>query len=164
MLRMHSFRANSSRARANRFHSAGLSWQVPRMRRATRLAVLLLGGLLSACAGSDGPRVETKGGESVNVYPANYKPEVLAYLRNYLNDLTSVREAGITQPAIRNVGTGDRYVVCVRFSARTAGASASGRDYMAIFLAGKLDQMGPTREECKAASYEPFPELERIKR
>jgi hypothetical protein len=133
------------------------------MREVTRLAVLLLVGALGACA-SDSPRVETKGGESVNVYPANYKAEVLAYLRNYLNDLSGIREAGITVPAVRPVGNLERYAVCVRFSARTPGASASGRDYLALFLAGKLDQMAPAREECKGATYEPFPELERLRR
>jgi hypothetical protein len=132
------------------------------MRRAMTLVVLLLAGALAACAG--GPRVETKGGESVNLYPDNYKAEVLAYLRNYLNDLSGIRDAGITVPAIRPVGSLERYAVCVHFSARTPGASASGRDYLAIFLAGKLDQMGQTREECKGATYEPFPELERLKR
>jgi hypothetical protein len=128
-----------------------------------RLAVFLVAGALSACT-SDTPRVETKGGESVNIYPANYKPEVLAYLRNYLNDLSGIRDAGITVPAVRPVGSTERFVVCVRFSARTPGASASGRDYFAVFLAGKLDQMVAAREQCADATYEPFPELERLRR
>ena len=38
------------------------------------------------------------------------------------------------------------------------------REYLAIFLAGKLDQMGVTREQCKDAAYAPFPELERLTR
>lgn len=135
------------------------------MRRPPVLAVLAVAAALAACAGSDGPRIETKGGESVNVYPANYKPEVLAFLRNYLNDLSGIRDAGITQPAVRAVGGVERYAVCVRFSARTPGASASGREYLALFLLGKLDQMAPTmREDCQSATYEPFPELERLRR
>jgi hypothetical protein len=131
------------------------------MRRPT-WPVLLIAAALAACAG--GPRVETKGGESVNIYPDNYKAEVLAFLRNYLNDLSGIREAGITVPAVRPVGGIERYALCVRFSARTPGASASGRDYLAIFLAGKLDQMAPSREQCGGATYEPFPELERLRR
>jgi len=129
------------------------------------IGVGLLGALLAGCAGErefSGP--ETKGGVSVNVYPESYKAEVLAYLRNYLNDLTGVREAGISLPAMRKVGNLERYVSCVRFFARTAGASASGREYLVIYLAGKLDQMGVTREECKDAAYQPFPELERLRR
>lgn len=134
------------------------------MRRPPTLALLLIAATLAACAGSGGPRIETKGGASVNVHPDNYKPEVLAFLRNYLNDLAGIRDAGITQPALRTVGGVERYAVCVRFSARTPGASASGREYLALFLLGKLDQMAPTRDDCKGASYEPFPELERIRR
>jgi hypothetical protein len=38
------------------------------------------------------------------------------------------------------------------------------REHLVIFLAGKLDQMGVTREQCKDAAYEPFPELERLTR
>ena len=45
-----------------------------------------------------------------------------------------------------------------------SGAYTGVRDYLAIFLAGKLDQMGVTREQCKDAEYGPFPDLERLKR
>jgi hypothetical protein len=108
---------------------------------------------------------ETTGGAEVNSPPENYKGEVLAYLRNYLNDLSGIRGAAISAPAIRPVGGRiERYVSCVRFSAGTAGASPSGREYLVIFLAGKLDQMGQTRDQCKDAVYQPFPELERLRR
>jgi len=131
----------------------------------TLIWVGLLGVALCGCTSErEFSGLETKGGVSVNVYPDNYKAEILAYLRNYLNDLTGIREAGISVPAMRKVGNLERYVSCVRFSARTPGASASGRDYLVIFLAGKLDQLGQTREECKEATYQPFPELERLKR
>ena len=40
----------------------------------------------------------------------------------------------------------------------------ASREHLAIFLAGKLDQMGVAREECRGAAYEPFPELERLRR
>jgi len=131
------------------------------------LWVGMLGLALAGCAGGESvlSSPETKGGQSVNVPPANYKAEVLAYLRNYLNDLSGIRDAAISAPALRSVGTGiERYVSCVRFSARTPGASPGGREYLVVFLAGKLDQMGPTRDQCKDAAYEPFPELERLRR
>ena len=125
-------------------------------------------GLLALAACATGERdysgPETAGGASVNILPENYKSEVLAYLRNYLNDLSGIRDAGISAPVMRKVGSVERYVSCVRFSARTPGASASGREYLVIFLAGKLDQMGATREECRDAAYQPFPELERLRR
>ena len=131
----------------------------------------LLAGLtalaLGSCAGGerDLSGGETKGGASVNVFPDRYRAEILAYQRSYLNDPTGIRSAAITQPALRKVGSVERYVVCVRFNAKAAGSGYAGvRDHMAIFLAGKLDQMAATREECRDAAYEPFPELERLAR
>jgi hypothetical protein len=133
------------------------------MRRMT----ILTGLLLAACASGErdysGP--ETAGGASVNIFPDNYRAEILAYQRSYLNDPTGVRSAAISQPALRKVGNLERYVACVRFNAKGPGSAYTGvREHLAIFLAGKLDQMGVTREQCKDATYEPFPELERLTR
>jgi hypothetical protein len=128
----------------------------------------LIGVALGACASGERELVggaETKGGASVNVFPDRYRAEILAYQRSYLNDPTGIRAAAITQPALRKVGSVERYVVCVRFNAKAAGGSDLGvRDHIAVFLAGKLDQMAATREECRDAAYEPFPELERLTR
>ena len=53
---------------------------------------------------------------------------------------------------------------CASTRRQPTGGYAGVREHMAIFLAGKLDQMGVTRELCKDAAYEPFPELERLTR
>src|SRR3954452_24794899 len=131
-----------------------------------KLLLLLLLLLLAACAGErQFSGVETQGGASVNVFPEKYREEILAYQRSFLNDPTGIRTAGISQPALRKVGSVERYVVCVRFNAKgPAGGYIGDREHLAIFLAGKLDQMGVTRELCKEAAYEPFPELERLTR
>jgi len=131
------------------------------------IAAILTGVALAACSSVEkdysGP--ETQGGASVNIFPEKYRAEILAYQRSYLNDPTGVRSAAISQPALRKVGSVERYVVCVRFNAKQpSGGYAGVREHMAIFLAGKLDQMGVTRELCKDAAYEPFPELERLVR
>ena len=131
------------------------------------IAAILMGVALAACSSVEkdysGP--ETQGGASVNIFPEKYRAEILAYQRSYLNDPTGVRSAAISQPAVRKVGSVERYVVCVRFNAKQpSGGYAGVREHMAIFLAGKLDQMGVTRELCKDAAYEPFPELERLTR
>ncbi len=128
----------------------------------------LVGAALVGCSSYEreyGAGPETKGGADVNVYPDNYRGEILAYQRTYLNDPTGIRSASISQPAIRKIGNLDRYAVCVRFNAKGASGAYTGvRDYLAIFLAGKLDQMGPTAEQCKTATYEPFLDLERLRR
>src|SRR4051794_19913272 len=131
-----------------------------------KLLLLLLLLLLAACAGErQFSGQETQGGAGVNVFPEKYRAEILAYQRSYLNDPTGIRSAAITQPALRKIGSVERYVACVRFNAKAAGGTYTGvRDHIAIFLAGKLDQMAVTREECKEATYGPFPELERLTR
>lgn len=122
--------------------------------------------LLSGCASSESIVAETQGGRGVNIPPANYRAEIVAYQRSYLNDPSGIRSAAISQPALKSVGNStERYVVCVRFNAKNPnGAYAGVREHLAIFLAGKLDQMGLTRDQCKDAAYEPFPELERLTR
>jgi len=129
-----------------------------------RLLIGLL--LLAGCAGErQFSGQETQGGVGVNIFPDKYREEILAYQRSYLNDPTGIRSAAISQPALRKVGSVERYLVCVRFNAKAPGGSYTGvRDHLAIFLAGKLDQMGVSREHCKDAAYEPFPELERLAR
>jgi hypothetical protein len=131
-----------------------------------RTGILLLAVMLAGCAGGEGTlATETKGGASVNVLPVNYRAEILAYQRSFLNDPTGIRQAAISQPALKSIGSTERYVVCVRFSAKAPNGSYTGvREHLAIFLAGKLDQMGATREQCHDAVYEPFPELERLTR
>jgi hypothetical protein len=134
----------------------------------TGLMAGLVGVALVGCASYEreyGAGPETKGGVSVNVYPDKYRAEILAYQRSYLNDPSGIRNAAISQPALKSVGNLERYVSCVRFNAKGAtGAYTGVREHLAIFLAGKLDQMGVTREQCSGAAYEPFPELERLTR
>ena len=131
-----------------------------------RLLAFTIAMALAACAGErQFSGQETQGGASVNVFPERYRAEILAYQRSYLNDPTGIRSAAISQPALRKVGSVERYVVCVRFDAKGPGGAYTGvREQLVIFLAGKLDQMGVTREHCKDAAYEPFPELERLAR
>jgi len=132
------------------------------MRRVEMVALLALAGC-GGGSGLSGP--ETAGGAAANKFPDNYRAEIIAYQRSFLNDPTGIRGAIITQPAVKPVGSTERYVVCVRFDAKgPTGAYTGARDHLAIFLAGKLDQMGVAREECRGAAYEPFPEMEKLRR
>src|SRR5262249_61996155 len=78
-----------------------------------------------------------------------------------------VRGAGISQPQLKHIGAGDRYVACVRYDARnTDGKYLGSKDGAAIYVGGKLDRFFDTpsgvRELCKEVAYVPFPELERL--
>jgi hypothetical protein len=144
-----------------------------------RWLALVLAVALAACASDDGRSPEAKAAawEAGNIYPANYRGEIIAYLRTYLNDPTNIRDAQVSEPTLRPAGAGNRYMVCVRFNAKKAGGAYGGpREHLAIFLGGKLDRMVELRggepgrgeqakpEQCSGATYAAFPELQRLTR
>ena len=109
--------------------------------------------------------------EAGNVPPANYKADLLAYMRAYLNDPRNVRSAELSAPQQKVIAgnPAERYVSCVRYDARNSGGQYTGiKTGMAVFVSGKLDRFFDTprdvREACKDASFEPFPELQRLTR
>lgn len=136
------------------------------MRWLALIAVLLVGG----CTTDVGPSpAELKAQwEAQNVFPQNYKADLMAYMRSYLNDPTHVRAAAVSQPQLKTIGPGQRYVACVRYNARVDGKYAGSKDGAAIYVSGKLDRFLDTpievREFCKDAAYAPFPELETLTR
>ena len=84
-------------------------------------AILALPMALSACAGGDEGRPITytdDRGVANQPFPGNYRIEVLAFMRSYLNNPAGVHEAAIAEPVQRVVGGRLRYVVCLRFSPR----------------------------------------------
>ena len=134
---------------------------------AASLAAFALGG----CATEVGPSPsELKARwDAENVYPQGYRQDLLAFLHTYLNDPTHVRSAAVSQPQLKYIGPGDRYVACVRYNARnTDGKYLGSKDGAAVYVAGKLDRFFDTpkdmRELCKEATFSPFPELERLTR
>jgi hypothetical protein len=167
-------------------HLAGvLAWAT---RRFAWAAAAFSALALSACASNLGPsQAELRAKwDAQNVLPQNYKADLLAYFRTYLNNPEGVRRAEVSAPMLKEVGPGERYVVCVRFNARdTRGKYLGAKEAVAVFVSGKLDRLaervrerpraedevpgavdGPRapRELCKDASFAPFPELEALRR
>jgi hypothetical protein len=58
---------------------------------------LLLVTALANCAGHGRPHDDAR----ANVYPENYKSDVLGFLHSYINDPTKIRDAAISEPALR---------------------------------------------------------------
>jgi hypothetical protein len=114
---------------------------------------------LAACA-SDSKKAEV----DPNVFPANYKPEILDTMTALLPDPTNVRDALISEPVLRPAGKDERYTVCVRSNSRNASRHYVGSvDRIAFFYGGHLNQLvDATKEQCGNASYKPFPELEKL--
>lgn len=91
----------------------------------------------------------------------SYKADIVAFMRTYLNDPTGVRDAFISEPALRTLEGAERYAICLRYTAR----NASSKDSLVLFRDGRLDRIIDTaRETCKDAAYQPFPELQRLSR
>jgi len=133
-----------------------------------RCAPLLLAAMLAGCASDPtepSPEAQRAAWEAQNVYPQNYKAEILAYMRNYLNDPRNVRDAVVSGPELKPMGLGSRYVSCLRYGLRNAaGAGPPGREHIVIFIGGKLDAVRDARDQCAGAAYAPFAELERLTR
>ncbi len=99
-----------------------------------------------------------------NLFPTNYKKEILSTMSKMLSDPTNVRDAYISAPVLTPVGKEQRYTVCVRSNARDAEHQYMGiHDRVAYFYGGELNQLIDAKpEQCANAAYQPFPELEHL--
>jgi hypothetical protein len=135
---------------------------------AKRAALLLLPIWLAACADSDDRNIgfSDDRGAVNQPYPANYKAELTAFLRTYLNNPVGVREASMAEPVQRTVGGRLRYISCLRYNAREADGSYGGtRERGVVYIDGRLDRiMENVSEACAGAAYAPFPEMEKLTR
>lgn len=123
---------------------------------------------LAGCASHDGGGLAyTSDQDGVRqIYPANYRTELLAFLRTYLNDPSGVRAAMIAEPVRLTVGGRQRYVVCVRYSARKSdGRYGQVRERAVLYIDGRLDRLIEEGDEiCAGATYAAFSELEKLSR
>src|SRR6185437_15237462 len=85
--------------------------------------------LLAACAssGEPGDVVYTSDrGVANQPFPTDYRAQLLAFFRTYLNNPVGVRDAAIAEPVQRTVGGRQRYVTCLRYNARELDGSYRG--------------------------------------
>jgi hypothetical protein len=160
--------------RQNRFLAADMAWIY-------RLLVFI-GIAASSCADRYAIEAQRKTLETQNVLPANYKPDLLAFMRTYLNNPQNVRNAAMSEPQKLMVIDLERYASCLRYNAKNnAGRYTGLRDHLAVFISGKFDRLielsqaerdagaggealRPLRDHCATAAYQPFPELEQLRR
>jgi hypothetical protein len=133
------------------------------------LAILLLPVALSACAGSDEGRsisFTDDRGVANQPYPDNYRSEILAFMRTYLNNPVGVREAAMAEPVQRTVGGRLRYLSCLRYAAREIDGTYRGvGEHAIVYVDGRLDRMVEKASEfCVGAVYAPFTDLEKLTR
>jgi len=133
------------------------------------LAVLLLPVALAACSGTQDARsisFTDNRGVADQPYPSNYRSEILALMRIYLNNPVGVREAAMAEPVQRAVGGRLRYVSCLRYASREADGTTRGVGERAvIYIDGRLDRIAENASElCAGSVYASFPELEKLVR
>jgi hypothetical protein len=131
---------------------------------------VLLAASLAACVthgGDQGGIVYTDDrGVADQPFPTDYRAQILAFLRTYLNNPAGIRDATMAEPAQRNVGGRRRYVSCLRYNAREIDGSYRGVVQRAVvYVDARLDRMIENADEvCAGAVYAPFPELEKLTR
>jgi hypothetical protein len=138
------------------------------VRISTRAAFFVLPLIVAACAG-EGPASVTytdDRGITNQPWPANYRPELLAFMKTYLNNPVGVKEAVLAEPVQRTVGGRLRYVSCMRYNARDSDGNYRGqRERAVLFVDARLDRLVEDAGEiCAGAVYAPFPELEKMTR
>ena len=146
--------------------------------------LLIVVAAASGCANFSTPTVEAerKALEAQSIPPQNYKPDLLAFMRTYLNNPENVREAAMSEPRKLWITDVERYAACLRYNAKDNTGRYTGlRDRLAVFISGKFDRLielapaetdagagsarlKPLRDYCAGAGYQPFPELERLHR
>jgi hypothetical protein len=141
-------------------------------RSAWRAAILMLPVALAACASGDGGEearsisYTNDRGVANQPFPSNYRAEVLAFMKTYLNNPVGVREATMADPVQRTVGGRLRYVSCLRFSPPDGdGTYREPRERAVVYVDGRLDHVIEKADEpCAGVAYAPFPELEKMTR
>jgi len=132
---------------------------------AKRLVILLVPVALAAC--TDGRSFSLFGDrDTPQSFPENYRPELLAFMKTYLNNPVGVRDAAVGDPVMRDVNGRMRYITCLRYSARESdGSYREPRDRAVLFVNGRLDRMiEKSGELCTGVALAPFPELEKMTR
>jgi hypothetical protein len=133
-------------------------------------AILLLPIALAACAGSgdDGRSITYTDDRGVanQPYPDNYRTELLAFMKTYLNNPVGVHNAALAEPVQRTVGGRLRYVSCLRFIPRESdGSYRDVRERAILYVNGRLDRVIENASDvCNGATYAPFPDLEKLTR
>ena len=141
------------------------------MAKLSRLAaIVLLPILLSACltGGEESKSISFTDDRGIanQPYPGNYRREVLAFMRTYLNNPVGVRDAAMAEPVQRTVGGRLRYVSCLRYSPREAdGSYREPRERAVVYVDARLDRvLENPGDACSGATYAAFPELEKLTR
>jgi hypothetical protein len=99
-------------------------------------------------------------------YPNNYRSELLAFLKTYINNPAAVHDAAMADPVQRTVGGRLRYVSCLKYAARDSdGNYRDARERAIVYVDGRLDHIvDKPGDICSGVVYAAYPELEKLTR
>src|SRR3569833_3000013 len=98
------------------------------------ILLLAAAATLAACSGNKDVAVDP------NVVPTEYRRELLFTLQKVLDYPTNVRDAAISDPALRSAGQDQRYSVCVRENSRDCSQQYRGvKEHIGWFYGGQLN-------------------------
>jgi hypothetical protein len=124
--------------------------------------------VLAACASGDdeGRRLFGDKPDTPQSFPGNYRAELLAFMRTYLNNPVGVRDAAMAEPVMRDINGRMRYISCLRYSARESdGSYREPHERAVLYVNGRLDRMiEKAGELCAGVALTPFPEMEKMTR
>jgi hypothetical protein len=145
------------------------AWGAALRRPAKCLAIFLLPLALTACMDNDESRPTSfieDSNDAAQPFPSNYRTELVAFMRTYLNNPVGVHEAAVAEPVQKTIGGRVRFVSCVRFAERQSdGSYRESRERAVVFVGGRLDRIAQNAGEvCAGATYAAFPELEKMTR
>ncbi|MGJ4945488.1 hypothetical protein ACQR1W_33335 [Bradyrhizobium sp. HKCCYLS1011] len=137
---------------------------------------ILLSLALAGCSTATGNLLSTEDnrpisftadrGVAAQPFPNNYRTEILAFMRTYLNNPVGLHDTAMAEPVQRTVGGRLRYVSCIRYAARdTDGSYRPARERAIVYVDGRLDRVvDDAGELCAGVAYGPFPELATLTR
>jgi hypothetical protein len=87
--------------------------------------------------------------------PANYRADIVTFLRLSLNDRALFHGAMIAQPVLKPIVDAQRYMVCVQLNGH-----GETLNKVAIYVGGRIQQfVDSSPDQCGDAAYQPFKEL-----
>lgn len=93
-----------------------------------------------------------------NIYPTEYKAQIVKLMRNQSEYRLNLRDAYVAPPLMKAYQSSARYISCIRFTVKD-----ESKEMAAFFFSGSVTQVvNAPPELCANAAYEPFPELQKL--
>jgi hypothetical protein len=115
----------------------------------TWIALLLASLAIAGCSNTPKPAADA------TVMPTDYRNQIATYLAQILPDRADFRSSMIGAPVLKQVGSGEHYIVCVMLNGHN-----QHKEKVVIYLGANINQfIDAAPGQCADAAYQPFNEL-----